>query len=159
MLEQLATARRIIEDGHEVIPAWRIEAPDGAFLVLTRFDPDKPGQSARAHHLIRRFMVWKLAQSFVLAAETWLGSGITRKGEEAVIAIGASRAERLGVLQRIRRTPRLAIGPFEWLAPGQMDDAYWRMLPAREESMTAGEARALALIFGEDGELPAQKVL
>ena len=159
MLEQLAIARRIIEDGHEVVPAWRIGAPDGAWLVLTRFDPDKPGQNERAQHLVRRFMVWKLAQSFVLAAETWLGSKIARNGEEAVIAVAASRAERLGVLQRIRRTPTLAFGPFQWLAPEQMDSAYSRMLPAREESITAEEAKALALIFGEEGELPAQKIL
>ena len=32
------------------------------------------------------------------------------------------------------------------------------MLPQREESITAKEARALALIFGENGEFPAHKV-
>jgi hypothetical protein len=103
MLEQLAIARRIVTDGHEVVPAWRIGTPDGAWLILTRFDPDKPGQSDRALHLVRRFMTWKLAQSFVLAAETWLGPTVTRTGEEAVTAIGVSRSERLGVLQRVRR--------------------------------------------------------
>ena len=35
MLDQLAIARRIVEDGDEVVPAWRIETPEGAFLVLT----------------------------------------------------------------------------------------------------------------------------
>jgi len=40
MLEQLATARRIVEDGHEVVPAWRISTPEGSYLVLTRFDTD-----------------------------------------------------------------------------------------------------------------------
>ena len=39
MLEQLAVARRIVEDGQEVIPAWRIGTPEGAYLILTRFDP------------------------------------------------------------------------------------------------------------------------
>jgi hypothetical protein len=47
MLEQLAISRRIVTDGHEVVPAWRIETPDGAWLILTRFDPAKPGQSDR----------------------------------------------------------------------------------------------------------------
>ena len=105
MLEQLAVARRIVTDGHEVVPAWRIETPDGgAWLILTRFDPNKPGQSDRALHLIKRFMVWKLAHAFVLAAETWLGPVVTRRGgEEAVTAVGVSRADRLGVIQRIRR--------------------------------------------------------
>ena len=45
MLEQLAISRRIVTDGHENVPAWRIETPDSAWLILTRFDPDKPGQS------------------------------------------------------------------------------------------------------------------
>ena len=61
MLQQLAIARRIVTDGHENVPAWRIETPDGAWLILTRFDPDKPGQSDRALHLVRRFMAWKFA--------------------------------------------------------------------------------------------------
>ena len=35
MLEQLAITRRIVTDGHENIPAWRIETPDGAWIILT----------------------------------------------------------------------------------------------------------------------------
>ena len=101
MLERLAAARRIVTDGHEVVPAWQIETPSGAWLILTRFDPDKPGQRDRATYLIKRFMAWKFAQSFVLAAETWLGA--VRTGQEAVTAVGVSRSEGLGVLQRIRR--------------------------------------------------------
>ena len=55
MLEQLSVARRIVTDGHEVVPVWRIGTPDGDWLILTRFDPDKPGQLDRAIHLIKRF--------------------------------------------------------------------------------------------------------
>ena len=29
MLEQLAAARRVIEDGHEMVPAWRIATLEG----------------------------------------------------------------------------------------------------------------------------------
>ena len=47
MLEQLVIARRIVEDGHEVAPAWRIATPDGSYLILTRFDPDKSEQLQR----------------------------------------------------------------------------------------------------------------
>lgn len=35
MLAQLAVARRIIEDGQELVPAWRIQTPGGIFLLLT----------------------------------------------------------------------------------------------------------------------------
>ena len=38
MLEQLAVGRRIVEDGEEVVPAWRITTPEGTFLIFTRFD-------------------------------------------------------------------------------------------------------------------------
>ena len=41
MLEQLTISRRIVTDGHENVPARRIEPPDSAWLILTRFDPDK----------------------------------------------------------------------------------------------------------------------
>jgi hypothetical protein len=91
MLEQLAISRRIVTDGHENVPAWRIEPPDSAWLILTRFDPDKPGQSDRALHLVRRFMAWKFAQAFVMTAEAWLGATVTPTGDEAVTAVGASR--------------------------------------------------------------------
>jgi hypothetical protein len=157
ILEQLAISRRIVSDGHEVVPAWRLETPDGAWLILTRFDPDKPGQFDRALHLVQRFMAWKLAQAFVMTAETWLADPCT--GEEAVTAVGASRSERLGVIQRIRRKgAAVEFGPFEWLAAEQMDPLYWTLLPRREETVTATEEAELTQIFAEHGELPAQKL-
>jgi hypothetical protein len=39
-------------------------------------------------------MTWKMATSFVLTAETWLGAEETREGDEALLAIGVS-PERL----------------------------------------------------------------
>ena len=73
MLADLEHGLAIARDGHEVVPAWRVLAPDGDFLILTRFDPDKPEQRERAFALVPRFMAWKLATGFVLTAETWLG--------------------------------------------------------------------------------------
>ena len=157
MLEQLAIARHIVTDGHENVPAWRIETPDGAWLILTRFDPAKSGHSDRALHLVRRFMAWRFALAFVMTAETWLAGA--RQGEEAVTAVGASRSERYGVIQRIRRDgATVEFGPLEWLEPEQMDLLYWTMLPLRVETVTAKEAADLAAIFAESGELPAQKL-
>ena len=85
MLADLARALQIVQDGHEVVPAWRILAPDGDFVILTRFDPDKPEQRERAFALLPRFMAWKMATAFVLTAETWLGPERTRSGEEAIL--------------------------------------------------------------------------
>jgi hypothetical protein len=90
MLEELARGLRVVRDGHELVPAWRIITPEGRFMILTRFDPDKPDQREEMLTLVPRFMAWKLATSFVLTAETWLGPERTRSGEEAVVAIGVS---------------------------------------------------------------------
>ena len=75
------------------------------------------------------------------------------------MAVGVSRSDRLGVIQRIRRKGRdVDFGPLEWLSPELMDPIYWTLLPQREESVSAKEVAALMLIFAEHGELPAQKV-
>ena len=97
MLADLERGLAIARDGHEVVPAWRILAPDGDFLILTQFDPDKPEQRERAFALVPRFMAWKCATGFVLTAETWLGPERTRSGEEAVLTVGVSHHERMAV--------------------------------------------------------------
>src|SRR5450631_2159538 len=130
MLEELAGGLRIIRDGHELVPAWRIITPEDQFVILTRFDPDKPDQRERMLALVPRFMAWKLATAFVLTAETWLGPERSRSGEEAVATIGVSHRERLGVIRRIRRTPGLVFMPHEWLRPESLDETYFRLLPS-----------------------------
>ena len=117
MLADLESGLAIVRDGHELIPAWRILTPDGDFLILTRFDPDQPDQRKRMLALVPRFMAWKLATAFVLTAKTWLGPQRTRSGEEAVLTIGVSHHERLGVIRRIRRTPSIAFTPPNGSAP------------------------------------------
>jgi hypothetical protein len=158
MLADLERGLAIVRNGHEIIPAWRILTPDGDFLILTRFDPDHPNQRERMLALVPRFMAWKLVTAFVLTAETWLGPQRTRSGEEAVLTIGVSRQQRLGVIRRIGRTPAIAFAPAEWLAPDAIDEHYFRLLPVGQGAVTAEEAAMLANVFGEDGELPAQRL-
>ena len=137
MLEQLATARRVVEDGDEMVPAWRIATAEGNFLICTRFDTDKDKQRERTLFLISRFMVWKMATSFVLTAKTWLGAEKTRSGDEALLAVGVSRHERLALLQRIRRGHAVSFSEPIWLAPHHVDDQYFAMLmiPTRDASL------------------------
>jgi hypothetical protein len=113
MIEQIGAARTIMEDGAEVIPAWRINTPEGSYLVFTRFDDDKPEQRVRVLLLISRFMTWKMATSFVLTAETWLGPETTRSGDEALLAIGVSHRGRLGLVQRITGRDPVSFGSHE----------------------------------------------
>jgi hypothetical protein len=158
MLDQLAVARRIVEDGAEVIPAWRITTPEGSFLVLTRFDHNKEGQRERALFLISKFMAWKLATSFVLTAETWLGPGLRRSGAEALLAVGVSYHERLAAMQRLRRADVVGFGEVEWLTNEQVEEAHFKLLPTGSSEITAEEAHELAVIFGKDGELAAERL-
>ncbi len=157
MLDQLAVARRIVEDDKEMTPAWRIETIEGAFLILTRFDTDKPEQRARALALIGRFMAWKIATSFVLTAEAWLGAQ-TRRGDEALLAVGVSRHERLAVMQRIQRGEAIAFSEPMWLAPHHVDDQYFALLPKGETEISAEEEVELARVFGRNGELRAERL-
>lgn len=158
MLEHLGVATRIMLDGLALMPAWRIDASDEAWLILTPLDHDEPEQRADKFQLIRRFMRWKMAESFVFVGQTWLRPTATRMGEEAVLVIGHVPGERLAFLQRIRREPSLSFGGLECVKPRDIDPAYWSILPRRKESVAVDEAAALAVIFGEDGDLPAQKL-
>ena len=158
MLDQLAGARRIVEDGAEVVPAWRITTPEGSFLILTRFDTDKPEQRERALFLISRFMAWRMATSFVLTAETWLGSAVTRSGDEALLVVGISYHERLAAMQRFRRATVVTFAPVAWLTNEQVEEAYFKLLPTGRSEITAEEAHELAVIFGKDGEMAAERL-
>src|SRR5438477_4506670 len=130
MLHDLASGIATVRDGHEIVPTWRIISPDGDYMVLTRFDPDKPAQRERMLTLVPLFMAWKMAMAYVLTTDTWLGPERTRSGEDAVLAIGVSRTERMCVLRRIRRTPGLVLMSPEWLRADSIDDNYFRLLPS-----------------------------
>ena len=96
MIDQMGNTRRILEDGKPVVPTWIIATPEGTYRVCTEFDAAKPEQRERALLLLSRFMTWRLAISFVLTAEMRLG---TPQSEEAILAVGVSRHERVGLVQ------------------------------------------------------------
>ena len=158
IIEQIGAARTIVQDGAEVVPVWRINTPEGSYLIFTRFDHDKPEQRERLFVLISRFMTWKMATSFVLTAETWLGAEETREGDEALLVIGVSHHERLGLIQRITGRDPVSFGSPEWLMPDQIDETYFRLLPSGVSEITAKEAQELAFVFGEGGELMAERL-
>jgi hypothetical protein len=103
-------------------------------------------------------MTWKMATSFVLTAETWLGPEETREGDEALLVIGVSHHERLGLIQRITGRDPVSFGSPEWLMPDQIDETYFRLLPSGVSEITAKEAQELAFVFGEGGELMAERL-
>jgi hypothetical protein len=158
MLEQLHVATRIMLDGHDLIPAWHIEGHDASWLILTPLDRNSPEKYECVLQRIRRFMVWKGAQAFVLVCATAPGPKLLRSNQEAVVAISHVRGERLVFMQRIRWPPARSFGGLECVKPRDIDPCYWHLLPGQEDSVASDEATALAEIFAEDGELPAQKL-
>ena len=157
MLDQIAVARQVVEGGQEVLPRWRITSGDGNFLITTQFSTDVPEQRLRALALVRRFMVWKLATSYILTAQTWQGpSG--RRSDEALLVVGVSRHEQLAVIQRIQRGEAVSFDDPAWLSPHQVDREYFEMLPGGRTETSAEEAAELAGIFGKNGELRAERV-
>ena len=67
--------------------------------------------------------------------------------------------ERLGLVQRITRRDPVRFGSSEWLMPDQVDETYWRLLPTGSSEITAEEQRELAVIFGEGGEMAAERLI
>ena len=86
-------------------------------------------------------MTWRLATSFVLTAE--MRPSTAESGEDAMLAVGVSRHERVGLVQRIRR---------------QIDERYSSLLPSRKGGITAEEITELTSIFGENGEMAAERL-
>ena len=156
MIDQMGDARRALADGNPVVPTWVIATPEGSYRIYTEFDAAKPEQRERALLLVSRFMTWRLAISFVLTAEMRLSTG--ESGEDAILAVGVSRHERVGLVQRIRRHEPLCLTSPEWLTAGQIDEKYSCLLPSRKSEITADEIADLASIFGEGGELAAERL-
>jgi hypothetical protein len=56
MLEDLERGLAIFRAGHEIVPSWRVLSPEGDFVIVTRFDPDKPDQREQMLALVPRLM-------------------------------------------------------------------------------------------------------
>ena len=153
MIDQMGDARRTLEEGKPVVPVWVIATPEGSYRVYTEFDTAKPEQRERALLLVSRFMTWRLATSFVLTAEMRLTTG--GSGEDAILAVGVSRHERVGLVQRIRRRDPLNLTSPEWLTGEQIDETYSSLLPSRKSEMTIEEIAELSARLrrgrGDDG--------
>ena len=61
-------------------------------------------------------------------------------------------------MQRIRRRDPLSLTSPEWLTAEQIDETYSSLLPSRKGEITADEVAELTSIFGEDGEMAAEKL-
>ena len=79
------------------------------------------------------------------------GDGASRSGLSSV-----SRAT--AAMQTIVREVPVNFGPVVWLAPEQVDDTYFSLLPAKASEITIEEIAELSAVFGEGGEMQAERV-
>ena len=80
-----------------------------------------------------------------------------RGGSEALLVVGISYHERLAAMQRFRRATVVTFAPVAWLNE-QVEEAYFKLLPTGRSEITAEEAHELAVIFGKDGEMAAERL-
>ena len=71
--------------------------------------------------------------------------GTPGSSEDAILAVGVSRHERVGLVQRIRRRDPLTLTSPEWLTAEQIDETYSSLLPSRTGEITANEIAELGL--------------
>jgi hypothetical protein len=104
ILAELNLSERIVRDGHEVVPRFSIQAPDGAHSVMIQLS-DEVADRAKRMQAVRSFMIWKAAHGFILANEI--------VEPDAISVVAVTRADAIGALQRIHRSP-LSFDPPEW---------------------------------------------
>jgi hypothetical protein len=63
----------------------------------------------------------------------------------------------VGLVQRIRRRDPLSLTSPELLTAKQIDETYSSLLPSRKSEITIEEIAELSAVFGEDGEMTAER--
>jgi hypothetical protein len=147
LLEELALSQRIVRDGEEVVPRFRMFTPEGQFVVLVPLDPDQE----RRLRLLHAFMTWKMAIGFILAAET--------RAPDAITVALVTRNECRGLLRRISRGNPISFGADEALEARDIGSDLLALLPARASTITVAQQQELSAVFGRHGEMPAHRVV
>ena len=64
----------------------------------------------------------------------------------------------MGSPLRVRRRDPLSLTSPEWLTAEQIDARYSSLLPSRKSEITIDEIMELSAVFGEGGELAAERL-
>lgn len=148
MLEELALSERIVRDGYEIVPRFRILTPEGQWSVFVPL-PDDMAERERRFRLVGAFMAWKLATSFILCNEL--------HEPDAISAAFIGRDDRAVVLRKIIRKP-LSFGEPIWLDGSSIGEEILQLLPPREVEIDKELAEELQRVFGAGGELEARRI-
>jgi len=114
ILEELAVSQRILSEGHEVVPRFRVLAPDGEHTVMVQLTDDLEARIERLR-VVRAFMIWKAATGFVHSSALL--------EPDAITPCAVTRDDVTGGPQRIRRKP-LGFQEVEWLGRDSVSECY-----------------------------------
>jgi hypothetical protein len=133
LLEELAFSEKVIRDGHEVVPRFRVFSHEGEFCVLVPL-PDEEEGRAQALSLVATFMALKLASGFILACELI--------EPDALMALAVSRNVAEGYVAPINREP-LSFGERQPVDAASAGPEILALLPGKETSIDATQLREL----------------
>ena len=148
MLEELALSERIVRDGAEVVPRFRVITHEGEWIVFVPL-PDALEERQRRMQLVGAFMCWKLATGFILCNEL--------SQPDAISVAYVGRDDRALVLREINRKPP-AFGAPQWFDESAIGHEVLQLLPPREVEINKALAEELQCVFGAGGELEAVRI-
>ncbi len=143
IIEELAFSQRVIRDGHEVVPRFRVIAPDGQHTIMVQMPDDLAARIERLQ-VVRMFMIWKAATAFIHSSEL-----IT---PDAITTFAVTHTDVTGGMQRIRRKP-LSFGEIEWFDRDGVEEAWLQLLPPRTTTIERHELDFIDDAF-ERGTVP-----
>ena len=120
---QEATAyERIIRDGHEVIPSFRIYTPGGDYKIFVPMRPDLEHRAGKLR-MMALFMAWKRASCFYMTSEII--------EPDALVVFYVAHSSSLGIMKTIQRNP-IGFGDEQWFDHQNIDP---ELLKLRERSV------------------------
>jgi hypothetical protein len=149
VLADLRRAQQLIARvGDEIDPQFRIASLEGDYWIALTFTDDE-AERARRLALVSDFMALKSSPGFVLATEI--------KVPDAVVAMGVTHTQRVGVLSRIDRKP-LTFAEEEWLDEAEVAEEIFDLLPRGRRELSEAHMLEIERFFGPGGQFPAVKI-
>jgi hypothetical protein len=139
IVEEFAVSQRVVRAGVEVVPRFKIFAPDGEHTVFVQLPGAQDARAAR-FGAIQAFMVWKAASGFVLSAEL--------ATPDALTVVSVTRTDVIGAIQPIKRDP-IGFGPLVWLDRHAIDDTIVSLLPPRSVGVSLEQLELMRRAFEE----------
>ena len=140
ILEELAFSQRVVREGHELVPRFRVLAPDGEHTIMVQL-PDDIEERVGRLRVVRAFLIWKAATSFVHSSELI--------EPDAITACAVTRDDVTGGLQRIRRKP-LGFEEVEWFGRESVGNDLLTLLPPKVMTLDQSDLEFIDKAFEEE---------